>query len=101
MILHVTDHVTSPTAHEIASRMPSHFDSPSAVSVSDNLGDAVHAEVAGDVDSCYGYFAAATHKPAETACPHTYSLSLVNQNASQGTLGACAWGAALPPASEY
>ena len=90
MIPHVTGHVTSPTVHETASHMPLHFDSPSAVSVSDNLGDGVHAEVAGDVDSCYGYFAAVMHKLAETACPHTYSLSLANQNASQGTPGACA-----------
>lgn len=103
MIPHVTDHMTSPTAHVTVSRMPSHFGSPLAESENDILGDAAHVGVAGDADSCYGYFAVATHKPAETACQRTYYRLLVIRNASQGTQGASyAWGeVALPPVLEY
>ena len=103
MIPHVTDHVTSPTAHVTVSRMPSHFGSPLAESGSGSLGDAAHVGVAGDADSCYGYFAVAMHKPAEIACPRTCYRSLVIRNASRGTRGASyyAWGEALPPVSEY
>ena len=104
MIPHVTDHVTSPTAHVTVSRMPSHFGSPLAENGSGSRGDAAHVGVAGDADSCYGYFAAATHKLAETACPRTYYQSLVIRNASRGTRGASyyAWEEeALPPVSEY
>lgn len=99
VIPHVTDHVISLTAHGTVSRMPSHFDSPLAVSVSGSHGDAVRGEVADDADSRYGYFAVAMHKLAEIACPHTCSPFLVIQNVSRGTLGAYAWGVALPPAS--
>jgi hypothetical protein len=103
VIPRVTDHVTSPTAHGTVSRMPSHFDNLLVESASDNLGDAAHAELVDDVDSCYGYSVVATRKQAETACPRTYYRSPVIQNASRGTRGASyAWGvAALLPVSEY
>ena len=105
MIPHVTDHVTSPTAHATVSHTPSHFDSQSAGNESDNLGhgDAARDEGVDDADSCHGYSVAEMHKPAETACPHTYYPSLVIQNASRGIPGAyyVCGAVALPPASEY